>query len=89
MPINWSAVKVSEAMDMAEQFVNQAAEPLEQTEIVSTQARALANLPQVECNKYTVEPNFRQGATTHWAVHLCLIQLPSSEKNYMPIVTKY
>lgn len=43
MPINWSTVKVSEAMDMAEEFVNQAAEPLEQTEIVATQARALAD----------------------------------------------
>ncbi len=27
MPIKWSAVKMSEAMDMAEEFVNQAAEP--------------------------------------------------------------
>jgi len=45
MPIKWSSVQVSEAMDMAEEFVNQAAEPLEQAEIVARQARNIANLP--------------------------------------------
>jgi hypothetical protein len=34
MPIKWSALRVSEAMDMVEGFVNQAVEPLEQTKIV-------------------------------------------------------
>ena len=33
MPIKWSSVQVSEAMDMAEEFVNQAAEPLEQANL--------------------------------------------------------
>ena len=46
MPIKWSAVKVSEAMYMAEGFVNEAAEPLEQAKIVATEARKIANLPQ-------------------------------------------
>lgn len=46
MPIRWSALKVSEAMDMAEEFVNQAAEPLEQVKIVAQEARKIANLPQ-------------------------------------------
>ena len=46
MPIKWSAVKVSEAMDMAEAFVNQADEPLEQAKIVATEARKIANLPR-------------------------------------------
>jgi len=46
MPIKWSALRVSEAMDMAEEFVNQAAEPLEQAKIVATEARNIANLPQ-------------------------------------------
>ena len=46
MPIKWSALKVSEAMDMAEEFVNQAAEPLEQAKIVVIEARKIANLPQ-------------------------------------------
>ena len=46
MPIKWSAVKVSEAMDMAEEFVNQADEPLEQAKIVATEARKIANLPR-------------------------------------------
>ena len=37
---------VNEAMDMVEEFVNQAAEPLEQAKIVATEARNIANLPQ-------------------------------------------
>ena len=45
MPIKWSAIKVSEAMDMAEEFVNQADEPLEQAKIVATEARRITNLP--------------------------------------------
>ena len=45
MPIQWSAVKVSEAMDMTAEFVSQAAEPLEQAEIVARQARTIAHLP--------------------------------------------
>jgi len=46
VPIKWSALRVSEAMDMAEEFVNQAAEPLEQAKIVANEARNIANLPQ-------------------------------------------
>jgi hypothetical protein len=46
MPIRWSALKVSEAMDMAEEFVNKAAEPLEQARIVVREARNIANLPK-------------------------------------------
>ena len=46
MPIKWSALRVSEAMDMAEGFVNQAAEPLEQAKIVANEARNIVNLPQ-------------------------------------------
>lgn len=46
MPIKWSAVKVSEAMDMAEEFINEADLPLGQAEIIATQARKIANLPQ-------------------------------------------
>jgi len=46
MPIKWSAVKVSEAADMMEEFVNEAAEPLEQVRIVAREARQIANLPQ-------------------------------------------
>ncbi len=46
MPIRWSAVKVSEAMDMIEEFVNKAAEPLEQARIVAQEARKIDNLPQ-------------------------------------------
>jgi len=37
---------VSEAMDMVEDFVNQAVEPLEQAKIVANEARNIANLPQ-------------------------------------------
>ncbi len=46
MPIKWSAVKVSEAMDMVEEFVGQAAKPLEQAKIVANEARNIADLPQ-------------------------------------------
>ena len=46
MPIKWSAVKVSEAMDMAEEFVNQADEPLEQAKIVAQEAKRIADLPE-------------------------------------------
>jgi len=46
MPIKWSALKVNEAMDMVEEFVNQAVEPLEQAKIVTNEARKIANLPQ-------------------------------------------
>ena len=46
MPIRWSPAKVSEAADMMEEFVNKAAEPLEQVRIVGGEARKIANLPQ-------------------------------------------
>ena len=46
MPIKWSALMVSEAMDMVEEFVNQAADPLEQAKIVANEARNIPNLPQ-------------------------------------------
>jgi hypothetical protein len=45
MPIRWSALKVSEAIDMAEEFVKEPAEPLEQAKIVATEAQKIANLP--------------------------------------------
>jgi hypothetical protein len=46
VPIKWSALMVSEAMDMVEEFVNQAADPLEQAKIVANEARKISNLPQ-------------------------------------------
>ena len=46
MPIKWSALRVSEAMDMVEEFVNQASNPLEQAKIVANEARNIPNLPQ-------------------------------------------
>jgi len=46
MPIKWSPLMISEAMDMVEEFVNQAAEPLEQAKIVTSEARNIDNLPQ-------------------------------------------
>ncbi len=45
MPIKWSPLRVSEAMDMVEEFINQAAESLEQAKIVTGEARSIANLP--------------------------------------------
>ena len=46
MPIKWSALRVSEAMDMVEDYTSQADEPLEQAKIVANEARNIANLPQ-------------------------------------------
>ena len=46
MPIKWSALKVNEAMDMVEEYVNQAVEPMEQARIVAREARNIPNLPQ-------------------------------------------
>ena len=46
MPIKWSALRVSEAMDMVDEFVNHAAEPLEQAKLVANEARSIPNLPQ-------------------------------------------
>ena len=46
MPIKWSALRVNEAMDMVEEFVNQAAEPLDQAKLVANEARSKPNLPQ-------------------------------------------
>ena len=46
MPIKWSALKVSEAMDIAEEFIKEEDRPLEQAKIVATEAERIANLPQ-------------------------------------------
>jgi len=46
MPVRWSALKVTEAMDMAVEFVTEADLPLSQAKIVATEARNIANLPQ-------------------------------------------
>ena len=46
MPVKWSALKVNEAMDMVEEFVDQAVEPLAQSRIVASEARNIPNLPQ-------------------------------------------
>jgi len=45
MPIKWNALMVSEAMDMVEEYVNQAIEPMEQAKLVATEARKIPNLP--------------------------------------------
>jgi len=46
MPIKWSPLNVNEAMDMIEEYINQAVEPLEQARIVAREARNIPNLPQ-------------------------------------------
>ena len=46
MPIKWSALKVKEAADMVEDFLNQAAEPLECARNVALEARKIEKLPQ-------------------------------------------
>ncbi len=46
MPIKWSVVKVSEAMDEVEQQVNLADQFLTEARVKVAQARKIANLPQ-------------------------------------------
>lgn len=46
MPIRWSALKVKEAADMIEEYVNKAAEPLEQIKVVAQEARRIPNIPE-------------------------------------------
>ncbi|MBU2535069.1 MAG: hypothetical protein KKD83_02745 [Chloroflexi bacterium] len=53
MPIRWSALKVSEAAGMIEEYLNQAVEPLEQAMIVAREARTLNNLPQYVDQDFT------------------------------------
>ncbi len=53
MPIRWSALKVSEAADMIEEFLKQAVEPLEQARIVAQEAQKIDNLPQYVDQDFT------------------------------------
>ena len=46
MPIKWSALKVIEAMDVVEGYVNQVTDPLEQARNAVKEARDIPNLPQ-------------------------------------------
>jgi len=46
LSIRWSALRVSEAADMAEEFVNQAVEPLEQVRVVAREALKIENIPE-------------------------------------------
>jgi hypothetical protein len=46
MPIRWSALKVSEAMDKLDDLVNQATEPLAQARMAAREASNIPNLPQ-------------------------------------------
>jgi hypothetical protein len=46
MPIKWSPLRVSEAMNIVEEYVSQIVEPLERARIVAREARNIPNLPQ-------------------------------------------
>ena len=46
MPIRWSALKVSEAAGMVEDFLNQAIEPLECAREAAREAKKIDNLPE-------------------------------------------
>jgi len=46
MPIKWSAIKVSEAMDRLEGFVDLATGPLDEARKVAHEARGIPDLPQ-------------------------------------------
>ena len=53
MPIRWSALKVSEAANMLEEYLKQAVEPLEQALVVAREARKIDNLPQYVDQDFT------------------------------------
>jgi len=46
VPIKWNTLKVTEAADMAEEFLNQAVEPLECARNVAREALNIDNIPQ-------------------------------------------
>jgi hypothetical protein len=46
MPIKWSAVEVSEAMDKAEDQINKAIPYLEKARAIARKAKGINNLPQ-------------------------------------------
>ncbi len=46
MPIKWSPLKVSEAMDKVEEYINQAINPLEQAREAARETLKIPNLPQ-------------------------------------------
>ena len=46
MPVKWNTLKVSDAMDKAEEYVKLAAEPLEQARLAVEEAKKIPNLPQ-------------------------------------------
>ena len=62
MPIKWSALRVNEAMDMVEEFANQAVEPLEQAKIVVNEARNIANLDYIRTSIDAVRNDLPDGA---------------------------
>ena len=45
MPIKWSAVKVSQAVDLIEMYVNQAAGPLESARAAAREATQIPDVP--------------------------------------------
>ena len=45
MPIKWSGLRVIEAMDMTEEYVSQAIDPLQQALLVAEEAANIPNLP--------------------------------------------
>ncbi|MEK7354714.1 MAG: hypothetical protein AABZ77_09440 [Chloroflexota bacterium] len=46
MPIKWDPIKVTDATDMLEGFLEEAREPLEKALLVAQEARNIENLPQ-------------------------------------------
>ena len=46
MPIRWSTVKVQEAVDQIDFYIDQASAPLEKAKAVAEDARKIPNLPQ-------------------------------------------
>jgi hypothetical protein len=68
MPIKWSAVEVSEAMDKAEVEVLKAVPYLEKAKAIAKQARGISNLPlyiEQELNRFEGEIERSIGGG-HW-----------------------
>ena len=73
MPIKWSGLRVIEAKDMAEEYVSQAIEPLEQALLVVEEAAKIPNLPDYmkdRINRLIEELKRMTGGEPLWCEHI-------------------
>ncbi len=78
MPIKWSALQVSEAMDMVEEFVNETVEPLEKAKIVVAETLKIPNIPQYIGERlFTLNTSIRRIEDIKQSIRVVRESLPS------------